>query len=239
MVKNNPHPPVQGKRLRIKYMTQVSSKPPTFTAFANRAVWVSEDYKRMLINKLRDEFGLAGVPLRLEVRGGRNPFVGREKGRVVSESEAIEGNEEGLEYNEASDSEYGNEKDQDTREEVDKQVEQQTLPLPKLALISNRHPVTITRTKPNSSTIIRTNSSTFTAQHTQSKRTKSKTWAENRAEQQRRQMLHKQIAKKKSTKQESKFKIIKGKLKHETHLKLVRYEQKRQKKLWHHQKCNF
>jgi GTP-binding protein len=65
-------PLVDGKRLKIKYMTQAKTRPPTFALFTNRAV--PESYKRYLVNAMRDAFGLPGVPIRLLIRKGKNPY---------------------------------------------------------------------------------------------------------------------------------------------------------------------
>jgi GTP-binding protein len=59
-------PPVyQGKRLKFFYMTQVSTRPPTFVVFVNKAEGVHFSYQRYLVNKLREAFGFEGVPLRV------------------------------------------------------------------------------------------------------------------------------------------------------------------------------
>lgn len=65
-------PLVDGKRLKIKYITQAKNRPPTFTLFTNRRV--PETYKRYLINGLREAFDLPGVPIRLLTRRGKNPY---------------------------------------------------------------------------------------------------------------------------------------------------------------------
>jgi len=71
------HPPplVRGRRIRLRYMTQAKSRPPTFVLFSSRGSEIPEDYKRYLMNGLRDTFDLAGIPLRLNVRTGNNPYV--------------------------------------------------------------------------------------------------------------------------------------------------------------------
>jgi len=71
------HPPplVSGRRLKLRYMTQAKARPPTFVAFGTRAEKVPEDYQRYLINSLRDAFELPGTPIRLQLRGTRNPYV--------------------------------------------------------------------------------------------------------------------------------------------------------------------
>lgn len=72
------HPPpalAGGRRLKIRYMTQVKARPPTFVIFASKPEELPEAYTRYLINGLREAFKLPGVPLRLYVRGGRNPYA--------------------------------------------------------------------------------------------------------------------------------------------------------------------
>ena len=71
------HPPplVRGRRIRLRYMTQAKSRPPTFVLFSSRGSEIPEDYKRYLMNGLRDTFDLSGIPLRLNVRTGNNPYV--------------------------------------------------------------------------------------------------------------------------------------------------------------------
>lgn len=64
------HPPViGGKRLRIYYMAQVDIKPPRFVLFVNSPLLCEHNYKKYLINHLRDSFNFSGVPLLLELRG--------------------------------------------------------------------------------------------------------------------------------------------------------------------------
>ena len=63
-------PTDKGKRLKIFYMTQASTKPPTFVVFVNDKELFHFSYERYLINQLRKEFGLVGTPVRIIVRGG-------------------------------------------------------------------------------------------------------------------------------------------------------------------------
>ena len=58
----------KGKRLRIYYMTQASTKPPTFVVFVNDKKLFHFSYERYLVNQLRKEFGLEGTPIRMIVR---------------------------------------------------------------------------------------------------------------------------------------------------------------------------
>ena len=75
MEQSHPPPLVRGRRIRLRYMTQAKSRPPTFVLFSSRGTEIPEDYRRYLVNGLRDNFNLAGVPLRLNVRTGNNPYV--------------------------------------------------------------------------------------------------------------------------------------------------------------------
>jgi len=71
----HPPPAVQGRHIRLRYMAQTKSRPPTFVLFASRASHLPESYKRYLINSLRTSFGFDGVPIRLQIRSGKNPYV--------------------------------------------------------------------------------------------------------------------------------------------------------------------
>ena len=73
-VERNPPPAPGGKRIKLRYMTQARNRPPTFAIFGTRTTLLPESYKRYLINALRADFGFEGVPLRLNFRGGDNPF---------------------------------------------------------------------------------------------------------------------------------------------------------------------
>ncbi len=72
----HPPPAAQGRRPRLRFMTQVKARPPTFALFASRPADLPESYLRYLVNGLRDDFGLAGVPIRVSLRKGRNPYAG-------------------------------------------------------------------------------------------------------------------------------------------------------------------
>ncbi len=70
----NPPPAPSGRRIKIRYATQASSRPPTFAVFGNQLSKMPDSYKRYLMNTLRKDFDLAGVPIRFSLRGGKNPF---------------------------------------------------------------------------------------------------------------------------------------------------------------------
>jgi len=78
-VSANPPPAVSGRRLKLNYITQVKTRPPSFVLFCTRADAVPEAYLRYLINSLRDTFDLPGVPIRLTLREKANPYAGRAK----------------------------------------------------------------------------------------------------------------------------------------------------------------
>ncbi len=74
-VQRHPPPAVDGRRLKPKYMAQIKARPPTFVLFANRASQMPEQYRRYLINSLRESFDLPGVPLRVTIKSGANPYA--------------------------------------------------------------------------------------------------------------------------------------------------------------------
>jgi GTP-binding protein len=67
-------PAVHGRRLKIRYVTQLSTRPPTFVAFSQRAEALPQSYVKYLTNSLRETFDLPGVPIRFHLRSGENPF---------------------------------------------------------------------------------------------------------------------------------------------------------------------
>jgi GTP-binding protein len=74
MARHSP-PAVGGRRIKLRYITQPSARPPTFVAFCSRPADLPESYIRYLTNSLRDAFKLPGVPLRFNLRKGENPFA--------------------------------------------------------------------------------------------------------------------------------------------------------------------
>jgi len=74
----NPPPAVSGRRIKIRYMTQAKARPPTFAIFGNQLDALPRSYSRYLVNGLREAFDLPGVPIRVSLRMGKNPF---DKGR--------------------------------------------------------------------------------------------------------------------------------------------------------------
>jgi GTP-binding protein len=77
------HPPplsIHKQRIKLRYMTQVKSRPPTFLFFTTRPGDLPESYMRYLSNELRGAFDLQGVPIRISLRKPKNPFVDEEDG---------------------------------------------------------------------------------------------------------------------------------------------------------------
>ncbi|MEX0860956.1 MAG: ribosome biogenesis GTPase Der [Cucumibacter sp.] len=74
MTERHSPPAVSGRRLKLRYMTQAKTRPPSFILFCSRPEAFPAAYGRFLVNGIRDAFSLPGVPLRLWVRGGDNPF---------------------------------------------------------------------------------------------------------------------------------------------------------------------
>jgi GTP-binding protein len=70
----NPPPAPKGVRTKLRYVTQVASRPPTFVVFGNRTDALPASYARYLVNSLRGDLDFEGVPIRLTLRGGKNPF---------------------------------------------------------------------------------------------------------------------------------------------------------------------
>jgi GTP-binding protein len=72
------HPPPaldRGRRIRIRYGTQVKARPPTFVLFTSKPDQLPDSYTRYLVNSLRETFELPGVPIRVHLRAGKNPYA--------------------------------------------------------------------------------------------------------------------------------------------------------------------
>ena len=80
----HPPPAVSGRRLKLNYVTQPKTRPPSFVLFCTRADAVPDSYRRYLVNALREAFGLPGVPIRLTMREKANPYVGRRVGASLT-----------------------------------------------------------------------------------------------------------------------------------------------------------
>jgi GTP-binding protein len=77
VVEAHPPPAVSGRRIRLDYITQPKSRPPTFVLFLSRADAVPDAYRRYLVNSLRESFDLPGTPIRLTLREKKNPYSKR------------------------------------------------------------------------------------------------------------------------------------------------------------------
>ena len=72
---HHPPPLVGARRLKLRYMTQANTRPPTFAVFASKPGELPDSYRRYLVNALRQDFDLPGTPIRLMLRKGGNPYV--------------------------------------------------------------------------------------------------------------------------------------------------------------------
>ncbi|MBL6933237.1 MAG: ribosome biogenesis GTPase Der, partial [Rhodospirillales bacterium] len=72
---HHPPPLCSGKRVKLRYMTQAKTRPPTFVVFASRPEALPESYSRYLVNALREDFDMPGIPLRLHTKKGKNPYA--------------------------------------------------------------------------------------------------------------------------------------------------------------------
>ena len=75
----HPPPAVSGRRIRLDYMTQPKSRPPSFVLFTSRSEAVPDAYRRYLVNSLRESFDLPGTPIRLTLREKKNPYAKKGK----------------------------------------------------------------------------------------------------------------------------------------------------------------
>jgi GTP-binding protein len=74
-VEAHPPPAHSGRRIKLRYMTQANARPPTFVLFCSQPKALPESYSRYLVNALRESFDMPGVPIRLNLRKGDNPFA--------------------------------------------------------------------------------------------------------------------------------------------------------------------
>ena len=73
-VEANPPPAPGGKRIKLRYITQVKTRPPSFVIFGSRVDQLPESYRRYLMNSMRRELKIGAVPMRLTLRAQKNPF---------------------------------------------------------------------------------------------------------------------------------------------------------------------
>jgi GTP-binding protein len=79
ILERHPPPAVSGRRIKLRYLTQAKARPPSFVAFCSRPEALPDAWRRYLVNALRHDFSLPGVPIRLTLRRGENPYEGRAK----------------------------------------------------------------------------------------------------------------------------------------------------------------
>lgn len=81
MLEQHPPPAPQGKRIKLRYMTQVKTRPPGFVVMCSHPDKMPESYSRYLVNGLRESFDMPGTPIRLTMRGqsDKNPYKGKKK----------------------------------------------------------------------------------------------------------------------------------------------------------------
>jgi GTP-binding protein len=79
MEETHPPPITSGRRIKLRYMTQVKSRPPTFSLWVNKPVDLPESYQRFLTHGLRKDFGLDGVPIRWQLKKSENPYEEKKK----------------------------------------------------------------------------------------------------------------------------------------------------------------
>jgi GTP-binding protein len=78
-VEKHPPPAVSGRRIKLKYLTQSKTRPPTFFLSCSRAEALPDAYRRYIVNGLRQDFELSGVPIRLMLRRDENPYESKKR----------------------------------------------------------------------------------------------------------------------------------------------------------------
>ena len=84
----HPPPAVRGRRIKIRYVSQPASRPPTFAAHCQRAADVPESYRRYLVGSLREAFEIDAVPIRFFLRAQENPYEAKANKRVNRKGKA-------------------------------------------------------------------------------------------------------------------------------------------------------
>jgi GTP-binding protein len=81
MISRHPPPAPQGRRIKLRYMTQAKTRPPGFVVMCSHPDKIPDSYSRYLVNGLREDFDMPGTPIRLTMRGqgNKNPYKGRRK----------------------------------------------------------------------------------------------------------------------------------------------------------------
>ena len=73
-IEANPPPAPGGKRVKLRYVTQVKTRPPSFVIFGTRVDQLPASYERYLVNSMRRDLGFGAVPVRITMRAPKNPF---------------------------------------------------------------------------------------------------------------------------------------------------------------------
>ena len=71
---NNPPPAPGGRRIKLRYITQVGTRPPRFVIFGSRLESLPTSYERYLLNGIRKSLGFGAVPVRLTLKSPKNPY---------------------------------------------------------------------------------------------------------------------------------------------------------------------
>ena len=82
-ITRHPPPAVAGKRIKIRYIAQTKTRPPTFVAHCQRADDLPESYRRYLVNSIREAFEIPAVPIRLSLAKQKNPYSGKANKRKL------------------------------------------------------------------------------------------------------------------------------------------------------------
>jgi GTP-binding protein len=93
MLEMHPPPAPGGRRIRIRYMTQVKTRPPTFVAMCSHPDLLPTSYERYLVNGLRESFDMPGTPIRLFIRSqsDKNPYRDKKEKKVTKLNKHQEG----------------------------------------------------------------------------------------------------------------------------------------------------
>ncbi|WP_085908650.1 ribosome biogenesis GTPase Der [Kiloniella majae] len=79
LIERHPPPAPGGRRIKLKYITQARTRPPTFAISCSLPEDLPASYTRFLENNLRETFDMPGVPLRMHMKKGDNPYAGKKK----------------------------------------------------------------------------------------------------------------------------------------------------------------
>lgn len=93
MLEMHPPPAPGGRRIRIRYMTQVKTRPPTFVAMCSHPDLLPTSYHRYLVNGLREGYDMPGTPIRLFIRSqsDKNPYRDKKEKKVTKLNKHTEG----------------------------------------------------------------------------------------------------------------------------------------------------